>query len=147
MTAFSKCRSCVCSSFFSPSQPSSLCSILDLFFVLHSLLCGIDLPVSLPLHPGHPSVAPQSLMCALVFYILLTVGSGAATVERASHFSRSLLLARVHLLHVRYTLSRWHRLGCGLLQYLAFSTSSGAPSLIFRESPYSLCFYHSTRAF
>ena len=89
ISPLSWCRSCLCSSFFNPSRPSSLCSILAFILNLHSLLCGIDLPSSVALHLGHPSVAPYSLVCLLVMYILLTVGSGAATVGRTSHFLRS----------------------------------------------------------
>ena len=67
MTFFSRCRSCLCASFFSRSRPSSLCSILDLIFVLHLLLCGTDLPVSIPVRD-------------LVMSILHTDGSGTAKV-------------------------------------------------------------------
>ena len=52
----------------------TLLQSVALILILHSLLCAIDLPASIPLHPGHPSVAPHSLMCDLVLYTLLTVG-------------------------------------------------------------------------
>ena len=55
------------------------CSSLVMTFILHMLLFGIDLPVSSPLHPGHPSVSLYALICALVSNIFLTVGSCAGT--------------------------------------------------------------------
>ena len=119
-TAFSKCPSSICCSLFHPSRPSTLCSVLVLILVLHALLCGIGLPVSISVHPLHPSVAPYALTRSS--YSLLTVGSGAATVARVSHSSRfytgtcssypgSARLATLASIWCVVSSSAWHGVG------------------------------------
>ena len=92
-----------------PSRPSSCCSIHVTILNLLSLLCGIDLPVSNFLHPGHPAMAPCARMWALVTYMLLAVKSGAAEVP---------VLVRAHLLQVQRTSPRGRRFVYESLRHL-----------------------------
>ena len=59
-TACSRCRSCLCCSFFNPSRPSSSCSMLVLILSLHSLLCGVESTFCSP-------CASWALLCGTLF--------------------------------------------------------------------------------